>query len=371
MTATGHEHSSLTGNSYPDRSVGSSHRHGEQSSSSHLGRDAALGAAAVGTSTHRHEDPQRDNYAPETGRSFPLGGSSASDGYGSTTSGPRSSNLANKADPRVDSDGSQTTANAGYGSASGGYGTTTSGPHSSNLANKADPRVDSDGSRTTANAGYGSTSGGYGATTSGPHSSNLANKADPRVDSDGTRTTANVGYGSTSGGYGSGTGATPSLGNQGSLGRDALATGAGAVGSGTTANTGYGPESWQHEHQKHGHQYDGDSCNTAAVGTREGPHFVSGPHATDTANRLDPHVNSGNGGAGATGDSGRHDHHGHRGEEAALVGGAGGAGLGALEADRNKRGSTGNNTSSGLDSSKIGHHGIDTTGGTSIFSTTS
>lgn len=37
--------------------------------------------------------------------------------------------------------GSNTTG-AGYGSS--GYGSTTAGPHSSNLANKADPRVDSD-----------------------------------------------------------------------------------------------------------------------------------------------------------------------------------------------------------------------------------
>lgn len=283
-SATGHEQSSLTGNSYPDRSVGNSHRHGQQLGSSHLGRDAALGAGAVGTSTHRHEDPQRDNHDPETGRSFPLGGSSASDGYGSTTGGP----------------------------------------HSSKLANQADPRVDSDGSRTTANAGYGSTSGGYG----------------------------------------SGTGATPSSGNQGSLGRDALGTGVGtrAVGSGTSAGIGYGPESWQHEHQHHGHQYEGDPCETGAVGSQEGPHFVSGPHVTDTANRLDPHVDSGIGSAGATGDSGRHHHHGHRGEEAALMGGGGGAGLGALEADRSKHGTTGNTTSSGFDSSKFDRHGLDTTG---------
>ena len=63
------------------------------------------------------------------------------------------------------------------------------GPHSSSLANKADPRVDSDlygsrglGSGTTgAGSGVAGTTGTSGA---GPHSSSLANKADPRVDSD-------------------------------------------------------------------------------------------------------------------------------------------------------------------------------------------
>lgn len=287
---TGLGQSSLTGNSYPDRSIGNNPRYGDQSRSSHLGRDAALGAGAVGTSTHRHEDPQRDNYAPETGRSFPLGGNSASNGHGSTTAGP--------------------------------------------------------------------------------HSSNLANNVDPRVDSDGSRAMGDTGYGSTSGGYGSGTGATPSSGNQGSLGRNTLGAeagaGAGAVGSGTTTGTGYGPESWQHEHQRHGHQYEGDPCEIGEVGGQEGPHFVSGPHITDTANRLDPHVGSGIEGAATTGDSSghhHHGHHGHRGEEAALVGGAGAAGMGALEADRSKQRTTGNTTSAGLDSSNTDRHGLDTTGG--------
>jgi hypothetical protein len=58
---------------------------------------------------------------------------------------------------------------------------TTSGPHSSDLANKADPRVDSDNDRA---AGVGSTT----STTSGPHSSHAANKVDPRVDSDNSKT---------------------------------------------------------------------------------------------------------------------------------------------------------------------------------------
>lgn len=299
LTETGFGESSLTGNSYPDRSVGKSPGYGDQSGSSRLGRDAALGAGGIGTSTHRHEDPQRDDYAAETGRSFPLGGSSASDGYGSRSAGP--------------------------------------------------------------------------------HSSNLANKADPRVDSDGSRALGNSGYVSSSGGYGSGTDVTPSSGNQGSLGRDTVGAGAGAgaVGLGTTTGTGYGPESWAHEHQHHGHQYEGDPCETGAVGSQGGPHFVSGPHVTDTANRLDPHVGSGVEGAGTTDNSSGHHHHqhqghrSHRGEEAALATGASGAGLGALEADRGKPGTTGYTTSSGLDPSNTDRRRHDTAGGMYIFQSNS
>lgn len=287
LTGTGFGQSSLTGNSYPDRSVGNHSRPGDQSGSSHVGRDAALGAGAVGTKTHHHEDPQRENYAPETGRSFPLGGSSISDNYGSSTTGP----------------------------------------YSSNLENKAGPRIDSEGPRTLGNTGYGSTSGGdY--PSNGPTSSST---------------------------------------NQGSLDHDRSAAGSGNVGSVASPTTGYGPESWQHEHQHHGHQYEGDPCETGVTSHQEGPHFVSGPHLTDTANRLDPHIGSGV--EGATGDTSghhHHRHHGHRGEEAALAGGAGGAGLGALEADRSKYDTTGNTTSSAHDPSNTNRHGIDSSGGMSM-----
>jgi len=134
--------------------------------------------------------------------------------YGSTNVGPHSSNLANKLDPRVDSDadgsrnvgaaqvgpGAHNTYNTGAGT---DYGSSNVGPHSSNLANKLDPRVDSDadGSRNVGAAqvgpgahnnyntgagvgGLGGSGAGYGSSNVGPHSSNLANKLDPRVDSD-------------------------------------------------------------------------------------------------------------------------------------------------------------------------------------------
>jgi hypothetical protein len=71
------------------------------------------------------------------------------------------------------------------GAAAGMTGThgshTTAGPHSSDMANKMDPRVDSD---RDGDHRMGTGMGGMSNTTAGPHSSNAANKLDPRVDSD-------------------------------------------------------------------------------------------------------------------------------------------------------------------------------------------
>lgn len=155
--------------------------YGDTSNPSHLGRDAAIGAGALGAGTaahHHHDRPQDGTYA-------------------GTTAGPHSSSLANKADPRVDSDLSRSrydpasTSGSGPGLSSGltgAYAGTTAGPHSSNLVNKADPRVDSDrdGSALGGNTGYGSGTGHLGGDgphlTHGPHVTDTANRLDPHVD---------------------------------------------------------------------------------------------------------------------------------------------------------------------------------------------
>jgi len=142
-------------------------------------------------------------------------GTTTGAGYGSsnTTAGPHSSNLANKVDPRVDSDRSNVnhgatgysgtqTGNSGLtgntGTTGGISNSTNAGPHNSNLANKVDPRVDSDLSSTgnrhgahTHGGGILGSSGthatpgsGTAQNTAGPHNSDLANKLDPRVDAD-------------------------------------------------------------------------------------------------------------------------------------------------------------------------------------------
>ena len=252
------------------------------------------------------------NYAPETGRSFPLGGSS------------------------------NTTSSSNY--PSGQTGTYPAG-------------------------------GAVGSTTAGPHSSNVANKADPRVDSDldGSRTTGNTGLGS-------GTGPTASSTNQGSLGRDAaLASGAGTgtgmasgtgTGSGMTSGTwtgtgmtsgtgGYVPDSWSHDHGRQGHTYERDPCETGEAAPTGALH-TSGPHVTDTANRLDPHVGADGTTTGSTG-----HHHGHHGGEAALAGAGAGAGAGAYESSRDTPSSTtGGTTGSDLGSSTTDITGTSSTGKT-------
>ena len=185
-----------------------------------------------------------------------------------------------------------------------------------------------------------------GSTTAGPHSSNLANKADPRVDSDldSSRTAGQTGYGL-------GTGSTPGLGHQGSLGHDAaIGAGTGAGGGVLASDTsGYGPQSWDHEHGRHGHQYEGDPCGTGEIKS-EGIHLVPGPHATDTANRLDPHVAGGVGQTEAV--SSHHGAHGHRAETAGVAGGAGGSALGVDDSSRGQQGTTpGATTGAGYGSS--------------------
>ncbi|KAM3069563.1 hypothetical protein ACMFMF_008779 [Clarireedia jacksonii] len=241
-----------------------------------------------------------------------------------TTAGPHSSNLANKADPRVDSDlsksqghhyGRDAAVAGGLGAAgAAAYGaghhdnTTTAGPHSSNLANKADPRVDNDLSRNqdhhygrdAALAGGAGAAGlgahqaghsthhdpntlssgttGYGNTTAGPHSSNLANKADPRVDSDNSHAQSHH------------------------YGRDAAVAG-GVGAAGYEANKHLGHNNPNTTHTTH------DPTTTTTTTT-------SGPHSSNLANKADPRVDSDN----------SHSQSHHLGRDAAVAGGVGAAG---------------------------------------------
>ncbi|KAL3424510.1 hypothetical protein PVAG01_03791 [Phlyctema vagabunda] len=147
-----HAHESTTGS----HGVGNDHHTSSTATGHHTGRDATAlgGAAAVGEHEHRKHD--------NVGSTGTHGA-----GYGtSTNAGPHDSNVANKADPRVDSDrdgrsgagyGTAGHSTAGHSTTGAGYGTSTNaGPHDSNLANKADPRIDSDRDGRSA-AGYGTT----------------------------------------------------------------------------------------------------------------------------------------------------------------------------------------------------------------------
>jgi hypothetical protein len=189
--------------------------------------------------SNRHTGATQNTSSGLTGgNTYGSGTTTGGTGYtgtsttGSTNAGPHNSNLANRLDPRVDSDldGSNRT-HAGIGTAGAGYGSThtahtgtgahtgrhagntgnsltghgttggisnstNAGPHNSNLANKADPRVDSDldgkGNRHGAATGgvfgasgsHATPGSGTAQNTAGPHNSDMMNKLDPRVDAD-------------------------------------------------------------------------------------------------------------------------------------------------------------------------------------------
>jgi len=127
-------------------------------------------------------DPRVDSVGADnlTRHPGPRGGAYGPTGVSSTTTnaGPHGSNLANKIDPRVDSDIDNRARHQDMGGAAG--------PHGSNIANKIDPRVDSD--RDNRAAQFGSP-GNYQIGTTGahgggidPYNPNVANKLDPRVD---------------------------------------------------------------------------------------------------------------------------------------------------------------------------------------------
>lgn len=270
------------------------------SDSSNLGRDTAIGAGALGagalgasTATHHRDRPQ-DTDVTDSSRPPPLGGYSTNRPSSEFPSG-----------------------------STGMTGSTPAGPHSSNLANKADPRVDSD--------------------------------------LDGSNTVGNTG--STSTGYGSGTGPTTGSAHQGSLEQDkgpVGGTGA-AVGSGLAD---YGLETSKHGHGGHGHTYEGDPCERGETAV-PGPHFIAGPHATDTANRLDPHVSS-----SGLGEPNATTHGDHHGGDTALVGGSGAAGTSAFGLSHDASNSV---TDSQTDPTGHGKHhygrdaGFAATGGAAAF----
>ncbi|KXG51803.1 uncharacterized protein PGRI_091960 [Penicillium griseofulvum] len=223
---------------------------------------------------------------------------------GSTNAGPHNSNIANKLDPRVDSDrdnrahhegltGSGTTHGTSgvtgtHGTTATGTHSTNTGPHSSNIANKVDPRVDSDRDNraqhgltgASTGAGLGSThhtaaTGTHGTTTStnaGPHSSNIANKVDPRVDSDRDNRAHHGGL--TGASTGAGLGST-----HGTTGTHSSTLGSGTT-HGTSGVTGTGAGL-------------GSTHHTAATGTHGTTTSTNaGPHSSNIANKVDPRVDS-------------------------------------------------------------------------------
>jgi len=271
----------------------------------------------IGNKVDPRVDSDRDGSRNAGGASYGPGGHTTGSGIGgtqgygsSTNAGPHDSNIANKVDPRVDSDrdgsrnagassygpgGNQTSSHTGAGLTGTGAhtgthtGSNTAGPHNSDMLNKMDPRVDSDrdGSR---NMGSGTHSGaagyqgtGYsGTTTAGPHDSNLLNKADPRVDSDrdGSRNAGAANYGPggerTGGtGYGTGTGLS----------------GTSAQNAGPHNSSMLNKADPRVDSDRDGSRNMGAASHGAHTGT--GPaHGTAGPHSSNLANKLDPRVDS-------------------------------------------------------------------------------
>ncbi|KAF7593397.1 hypothetical protein BBP40_011587 [Aspergillus hancockii] len=180
------------------------HTTGGLSSNTHTGHTQKT-AGPHSSDMANKVDPRVDSDVDNRARHQP--GTLASDartGPGSRTAGPHSSDMANKADPRIDSDldnrgqhATDTTHNRNTthlgGTHTGATTSTTAGPHSSGMANKIDPRVDSDLDN-RAQYAPGTTKAGnehpyhttqdtsFGSSNAGPHQSNMMNKLDPRVD---------------------------------------------------------------------------------------------------------------------------------------------------------------------------------------------
>jgi hypothetical protein len=228
----------------------------------------------------------------------------------STNHGPHDSNVANTADPRVDSDRSahNTTGTSTGHSSTQPIGTGAShnthesgrssnhGPHDSNIANTADPRVDSDRSAhntTGTSTGHSSTQPiGTGAgqnayesgrsSNHGPHDSNIANTADPRIDSDRDSSAAygagstGLNSGSTGLNSGSHTGSHPA--STGGLNSGSTGLNTGSTGLNAASHTGStGLNSGSHSGP---HSASTGGLNSGSTGLNTGSHTGSNVGAT-------------------------------------------------------------------------------------------
>ncbi|KAE9988548.1 hypothetical protein Vi05172_g9880 [Venturia inaequalis] len=335
-------------------------------------KDHSSTTHSTGDPTHTtgtHTSSHAGTHTGTTGHSTGVTGTSSG-------AGPHNSSLLNKTDPTVDSDfdGSRNLGAAQHGpggvhnhtqqhtgghtgapAATGTYGSATTGPHSSNLANKLDPRVSDTGSSvpgshnqhssgltgtnhgTTGSSGLTGShtqhttgsglSGGYGntSTNAGPHDSNALNSMDPRVDSDrdGSKNLGASQYGPggvhtqhSSGLTGTNHGTTGSglTGNNHSSGLTGNNHSSGLIGnnhsSGLTGNNhSSGLTGNNHSSGLTGNNHSsgltGNNHSSGVTGTSHGTHGpvggaltggpapnTSGPHKSDMLNKMDPRVDS-------------------------------------------------------------------------------
>ncbi|KAH6680494.1 hypothetical protein B0J14DRAFT_578748 [Halenospora varia] len=315
---TTHTGTSHTGTSHTGTSQAGTTQSGTTRTSGLTGEGSHLGSSRNATTGNTSEVIGTSSTSQGEYGNTDLGSTIAGSGMGNTHTGGVTSGTGHHSG--LDSSTGVTTTT-----------TTTPGPHASNLANKADPRVDSNSSRSFP------LSGGVASANSG---TNLGSNAGYS----GTNTGANVGHtGSGLTGQSipdrtapgvTGTNTSPSH----HLSRDAAATGtAAAVGSGvshhqsnvgTTGTTGSSGVAGTNTSSGHHPGRDiAAAGTTGAVGSgvghhqsnvdtssSRGFHTASGPHQTDIANLLDPSVN--NTGSTETEDAIRHSSHGGGAEQA-------------------------------------------------------
>ncbi|PGH05052.1 hypothetical protein GX51_03150 [Blastomyces parvus] len=206
------------------------------------------------------------------------------------TQPPHSSNVANKLDPRVDS---QATTNPGYGThgAHAGMTSGTQPPHASGVANKLDPRVAED----HYNPGM-STSGGTGRAghIALPHETGHTSTAEQRSKLGGTGHMGSGALGGAGSAIGAGTthhatghhGSEPGLMHTNPLPSNTMGSGGVGVGGvgGTASALGSGTG-----HHAAGHH--GSNAMHSSVGSGTASR-TAGPHDSNVANKLDPRVDS-------------------------------------------------------------------------------
>ncbi|KAL2758059.1 hypothetical protein ACRALDRAFT_1061307 [Sodiomyces alcalophilus JCM 7366] len=263
--------------SEPAGSHSSHGTHGAHDSrTGHTADPVGAGSSTLGTgSTTDNFGTSGTGITGAPGGSGTAGTTGTTGAYGSsnTRAGPHQSDMANKMDPRVDSDRDNrgapggmtgTTGTSGLGSStrSGNtYGSSTTGGYGASGTTRSENTYGSGTTGTTGTMGTTGTTGtgGYGSsnTRAGPHQSDMANKMDPRVDSDRDNRAA---PGASMGGNQFSSGAT-----------------AGGLGSSHTRGT------------------TGTTGTTAGYGasTNPGPApNTAGPHKQDMLNKMDPRVDS-------------------------------------------------------------------------------
>lgn len=240
----------------------------------------------------------------------------------------------------------------GLGSSNIGNASTTAGPHSSDLANKADPRVDSDldGSRTA-----GNTTGAYGPTGRSSMPGAFESDSNPCSTQElhprlgGPTTTSGLRPSTTGAGYStpgqSGIAGQTTTGTTDShLGRDAAAVGtAGAVGEG-----------FHHHRENEGENLGTSAGAPGTYGDNTGIGNTSSstttrPHSSNLLNKIDPRVDSNTG--GTMSNTGSRTHYGR---DAAAVGGAAAVGEGIYHHRENERDNLGSSGYSGTTPSRTG-----------------